>query len=280
MTVERARRALGADFRAAGLDTPELDARILAGHAFGLDHAGLASAAARPLVAEEAAWIAEFSARRLAGEPVARIVGTKEFWGLPLIVTPAVLVPRPETESVVELALEFAGDRARPLRIADLGTGSGAILLALLLELPNATGVGTDISDAALEVARTNARKLGLEGRATFVASDYGASLQTPFDLVVSNPPYIASREIETLGPEVREHDPRLALDGGADGLAAYRAIAADAARLIGSGHLVVEIGASQQREVEFLFAARGLAPAALRHDLSGIVRALAFRVA
>ena len=280
MTVEQARRTLAASFRTAGLDTPELDARVLSAHALGLDHTALAAAAARPLAAAEAAWIAAFEARRVGGEPVARIVGMREFWGLPLVVTPAVLVPRPETETVVELALSLTEDRARVLRIADLGTGSGAILLALLHELPNAVGVGTDLSSDALDVAHCNAAGLGLTDRAEFRAGHYATGLAGPFDLVVSNPPYIVTAEIAALAREVRDHDPRLALDGGADGLDAYRAIAADARRLVPAGHLVVEIGAGQQRAVEFLFAEKGLAITAVRHDLSGIARAVAVRPA
>lgn len=276
VSIEQARRALSAAFRSAGIDTPDLDARVLAGHALSLDHTGLVAAAARPLSASEAAELEAFAARRLAGEPVARIVGVREFWDLPLTVTPAVLVPRPETETVVELALELIGDRTRQLRIADLGTGSGAILLALLSELPNATGTGTDIDPNALEIAQQNAAILAIANRAQFTIGDYGASLSGPFDLVVSNPPYIATAEIAALAPEVRDHDPRRALDGGVDGLAAYRAIAADARRLIGSGHLVVEIGAGQEQDVAALFAAQGLAIAAVRHDLSGIARAVA----
>jgi release factor glutamine methyltransferase len=277
-TVEQARRRLAASFRNAGLDTPDLDARVLVGHALGLDHAALVAAAARPL-GDKAAEIAALEQRRLAGEPVARIVGAREFWGLPLAVTPAVLVPRPETETVVELALSLVDDRKRFLRIADLGTGTGAILLALLSELPNATGIGTDLSSDALDVARRNAATLGLGARAQFLVSDFAAGLTGRFDLVVSNPPYVATSDIATLAREVRDHDPRLALDGGADGLAAYRAIAADAPRLIG-GHLVVEIGAGQQPDVEFLLAEKGLAIAAVRHDLYGIARAVAARPA
>jgi release factor glutamine methyltransferase len=280
MTVELARRRLAASFRKAGLDTPEMDARVLVGHALGLDHTALAAAAACPLGENDAAQIALFETRRLACEPVSRITGEKEFWGLPLAVTPAVLVPRPETETIVELALSLVGDRARPLRIADLGTGSGAILLALLRELPTALGFGTDISADALDVARRNADRLGLADRTRFLVGDFGTGLGGSFDLVVSNPPYIVTSQIGTLARDVRGHDPRLALDGGADGLAAYRAIAADAPRLIGGGHLVVEIGAGQQRDVEFLLAEKGLAIAAIRHDLSGIARAVAARLA
>jgi release factor glutamine methyltransferase len=275
-TVEQGRRTLAASFRAAGLDSPELDARVITGHALGLDHAALVAAATQPLDDAAAARIAACEARRLAGEPVSRIVGAREFWGLRLAVTPAVLVPRPETETVVELALTLV-DRGSAPRIADLGVGSGAILLALLSELPHARGIGTDIAGDALEVARRNAQQLGLAERAELVQCDYGGALQGRFDLVVSNPPYIASDAIRTLDREVREHDPHHALDGGADGLAAYRAIAADAPRLLSStGHLVVEIGAGQQQQVEGLFTAQGLAIAAVRPDLQGIARAVA----
>ena len=279
-SVAQARRALAGKFRAAGIGAPELDARVLIGHALGLDHAGLAAAANRPISDVAAMQIERLAARRLAGEPVARILGQKEFWSLPLLVTPAVLVPRPETETLVELALTLMDrDRARRPRIADLATGSGAILLALLSELPKAHGIGTDIDRQALAVARANARQLGLDGRATFLASDYGAALAGPFDLIVSNPPYVASADIAMLAPEVREHDPHHALDGGPDGLAAYRAIATDAPRLLKpGGHLVVEIGAGQEQAVGDLFAASGLAIGETRHDLSGIIRAVAVK--
>jgi release factor glutamine methyltransferase len=283
-SVAHARRALAEQFRAAGISTPELDARVLIGHALGLDHTGLVAAANRQISDLTASQIERFAARRLAREPVARIIGEREFWGLPLTVTPDVLVPRPETETVVELALDRldrAGPRARPLRIADLGTGSGAILLALLSELPDARAIGTDTDVRALTVARTNAARRGLAARAAFSACDFGAALAGPFDLVVANPPYIASAEIATLEPEVREHDPRRALDGGADGLSAYRALAADAARLLGAaGHLVLEIGAGQEQAVTNLLEAGGLAMAATRPDLSSTIRALAARPA
>ena len=278
--IAQARRALAEQFRAAGIESPELDARVVIGHALGLDHAGLAAAATQQVSDLTASDIERLAARRLAGEPVARIVGKKEFWSLPLAVTPAVLVPRPETETVVELALALLdqdGERTRALRVVDLGTGSGAILLALLSELPNALGIGTDIDTGALDVARANARQLGLGGRVEFMVCDYGATLEGPFDLVVSNPPYVASADIASLATEVRDHDPRHALDGGADGLAAYRAIAADASRLLKpTGLLVLEIGAGQDRAVTELFVAGGLAIAGTRHDLSGVARALA----
>ena len=196
------RRTVARRFRDAELDTPDLDARLLVGHVLGLDHAGLMRESERPLDPRALAGIDALAARRLAGEPVARILGVKEFWGLPFAVTPAVLVPRPETETVVETALarlDAAGARERPLRIADLGTGSGAILVALLHELPQAFGIGTDCSVAAIETARENAQRLGVAARAAFVACNFGAALAGGFDLIVTNPPYIATAEIAAL---------------------------------------------------------------------------------
>jgi release factor glutamine methyltransferase len=277
-TAAEVRRALAAKFHAAGLDSPDLDSRILIGHALGLDHTALAAAATRKLGADEESAIAALANRRLAGEPVARILGYKEFWSLPLRVDTATLVPRPETETVVEAtlaALDMDGPRSRKLRIADLGTGSGALILALLSELPNAFGVATDTSTKALVVARDNARRLALT-RARFVACDMAAALGGRFDAIVSNPPYIASGDISALAPDVRDFDPHLALDGGTDGLDFYRIIAAAApALLTPGGVLVVELGIGQAEPVADLFAAAGLAPSPPRPDLSGTPRAL-----
>jgi release factor glutamine methyltransferase len=278
-TVAQVRRAAADRLRERGFDSPDLDARLLVGHALGLDHAALIAHSARRLTAADAAALDAMLARRLAHEPVARILGTKEFWSLSLRITPAVLVPRPETETLVEAVLAVA-ERARPLRIADLGVGSGAILLALLSELPAAFGVGTDRDPRALDAARENASRLGLAARAGFVACDFGAALAGGCDVVVSNPPYIRTDEIATLAPDVRDHDPPAALDGGPDGLAAYRAIAADAARLLAAGGwLAVEIGADQSEAVAALLAAHGLVLAgAPRHDLAGRPRAIVAR--
>ncbi len=277
-TIADARRALAAKFHAAGLDSSDLDSRILVGHALDLDHAALAAAASRKLGADEESTIATLANRRLAGEPVARILGYKEFWSLPLRVDAATLVPRPETETVVEAALaafDTVGPRSRKLGIADLGTGSGALILALLSELPNAFGVATDTSTKALVVARDNARRLA-QTRARFVACDMAAALRGPFDAIVSNPPYIASGDIATLAPDVRDFDPHLALDGGVDGLEFYHAIAAAAPTLLAPGGvLVVELGAGQAEPVADLFAAAGLAPSPPRPDLNGTLRAL-----
>jgi release factor glutamine methyltransferase len=280
-TVETARRTLTALFRTNGIDSAELDARILVGAALGLDLTGMIAAASRPLTPGESIRLEDFARRRLAGEPVARILGAKEFWGLSLQLSAATLVPRPDTETVVELALEMLrADPDRRLRIADIGTGSGAILLALLSELPGAYGVGTDISLAALRTATANAARLGFAPRAGFVACDFASALSGPFDLMVSNPPYIRSAQIAGLATEVRDHDPRPALDGGADGLDAYRALIPQAAKLLVSGGaLVVEVGHHQSGPVEGLMTAAGLTlqgPA--KADLSGIRRAVAGR--
>jgi len=224
----------------------------------------------------------DFAGRRLRGEPVARILGSREFWGLPLQLSAATLVPRPDTETVVALALQML--RARPdadrPRIADIGTGSGAILLALLSELPDAMGVGTDISAAALRTASANARNLGLARRAAFVACDYVSALSGPFDLIVSNPPYIRSAEIKDLASEVRDHDPLGALDGGSDGLNAYRALVPQAVRLLArGGTLALEVGHDQGADVEQLMAVAGLTlRGPPRTDLAGIPRAVAGR--
>jgi release factor glutamine methyltransferase len=282
--VSEAGRRMAQAFRLAGLEDAEVDARALLGHALHLDRAQLISHSDRILDAREIEVASALAARRLKREPVARILGHKEFWNQMLEVTPAVLVPRPETETVVEAALDFVargGSRRERLRILDIGTGSGALLLALLGELPNATGIGTDISAAALEVARGNAERNGLAVRCTFVACDIAARVQGPFDLIVSNPPYVAHGEIASLAPEVRDYDPALALDGGPDGLDAYRVIAAQGRRLLApGGALIVELGAGQEQAVRALFTKAGLIVAAARDDLAGIPRALGATVA
>ena len=283
LSIAAARRSLAQSFRRAGLDSPELDARLLIGHALGLDHAALAVQGDRVLAPTEADTVRALAARRLAHEPVARILGRKEFWGLALALNADTLLPRPETETVVEAVLDEIARkprRASALRIADLGTGTGALLLALLSEWPGACGVGTDINPAALACGRDNAARLGLSARASFVACDYGAALAGPVDVLVSNPPYVARGEIAGLPPEVRAFDPPRALDGGSDGLDGYRAIAVDARRLLAAdGILAVELGYGQLAAAGAIFAAAGLAPAAPKHDLSGVARALILRV-
>ncbi|QUS42579.1 peptide chain release factor N(5)-glutamine methyltransferase [Tardiphaga alba] len=279
-TVEAARRSLTNLLRASLIDSPELDARLLVGAALNFDLTGLISAAKRTLSPDEAAQLAQFAARRLYGEPIARITGIKEFWGLQFTLSADTLVPRPDTETIVEAALECLdtrGPRSRALRIADLGTGSGAIILALLSELPNATGIATDINFAALRAARGNAERNGLAHRTHFVACDYASALHEGFDLIVSNPPYIPSADIAGLDIEVRAHDPMRALDGGSDGYDAYRIIAPEAARLLSpGGFLVVEVGHDQSDTVADLISEAGLdLPAPAKTDLGGIRRAV-----
>ena len=282
-TIDAARRGLTARFASASIDSAELDARTLIGAALNLDLTGLIASSARTLTASEATRLEEFARRRLAGEPVARIIGEKEFWGLPLKLSAATLVPRPDTETVVERALEILrAENAinRALRIADLGTGSGAILLALLSELPDAEGIGTDISAEALDTAQANAAQLNLADRASFIRCDYATGLSGRFDLIVSNPPYIRSAEIAGLAPEVRDHDPALALDGGADGLAAYRALIPQSVPLLVSGGaLIVEAGQGQSGPIETLMTGAGLTvDSRPKPDLAGIFRAVTGR--
>ncbi len=279
--VETVRRALAARFRAAGNDSSELDARLLTGAALALDLTGLVRSAARCLTQQETGRLEDFARRRLKGEPVARILGEREFWSFKLQLSPETLVPRPDTETVVELALEMLGSTSvsSAARILDIGTGSGAILLALLSEQPRAFGVGTDISEGALRTARRNAAELGLVGRTAFLACDYAAALSGRFDLIVSNPPYIRTADIAGLAREVRGHEPQRALDGGADGLSAYRALIPQAVGLLEmGGGLVLEVGCGRSDEIEALMTAAGLTLEKSKVDLAGIPRAVGGR--
>jgi release factor glutamine methyltransferase len=267
-------------FQARGIDSAKADASILAGHALGLSRAQIISQADRELEPREIDAISARAARRLMREPVSRIVGYREFWGLRLSIDSSALDPRPETETLVEVVLDWLdtrGLRNEKLGLLDIGTGSGALLLALLSELPAATGVATDKSVAALLLARDNAQRLGFADRCTFVACNFASSLRGPFDLVVSNPPYVSRGEIPDLEPEVRDYDPALALDGGEDGLDAYREIASDALRLLAPrGRLVMELGQAQAKAVRAIMIAAGLSvDAPPRADLAGISRAI-----
>lgn len=276
-TIAVARRALAEKFRQTGIDSAETDARLLLAHGLGIELAALMADGERALRPDEMKAIDALAARRLKREPVSRILGSKEFWTLSLTVTPDVLVPRPETETVIEAALDaLLPLKLEKLRILDVGTGSGALLLALLSELPNASGVGTDISAAALDVARANAQRNALAARCSFAMCDIAAGVQGPFDLIVSNPPYVARDDIAKLALEVRDYDPPLALDGGADGLDGYRAIARQVRPLLAQGgRLIVELGAGQEGAVRALFTNAGLNVTAAKGDLAGIPRAL-----
>ncbi|AWN52002.1 peptide chain release factor N(5)-glutamine methyltransferase [Methylobacterium sp. 17Sr1-1] len=268
-TSRIAARAKAADELAArGIETAALDARILVEEALGVTATDLALRGGEPVGPEGAERLGASLARRAAGEPVARIIGAWEFWGLPFWLSPETLVPRPDTETLVEAALSLRLDG--PHRIVDLGTGTGCILVALLTEWPRAIGLGIDRSVGALRTARANAARNGVAERAAFAAGDWAAALEGPFDLVVANPPYIASDVIAGLSGEVRDHDPRLALDGGPDGLDAYRTILAQVPRLLRpGGHLLVEIGYDQEEPLRQLAAAHGLSPQ-VRRDLAG----------
>ena len=215
------------------------------------------------------------SPARAAREPLALIVGWREFWSLRFRVSPATLIPRPDSETLVEAALAARPDSATPLRVLDLGTGTGCLLLAFLSERPRAFGIGIDRSIDAVRLARRNARDLGLADRATFLAGDWAGAVEARFDLVLGNPPYIPTPDLAGLMPEVRAHEPAGALDGGADGLTAHRAILADLPRLLTpGGRAILEVGAGQREAVAGLAALAGLRAEA-RHDLGGVARAV-----
>jgi release factor glutamine methyltransferase len=262
-------------FAKAGLDNPALDARILVAEALAIEQSALLIRPETPIDADAAARLADYAARRVAREPVARILGEREFWGLRFWLSPATLVPRPDTETVVRAALAWAKPRRGRLRLLDLGTGTGCLLVALLHELVEATGVGLDRLFEAVCTARRNAERNGVGGRAAFAVSDWAAPIQERFDLVVSNPPYIPSGEISGLDPEVRTHDPRLALDGGDDGLRAYHAVFSDAGRLLAPGGvLVVEFGIGQEAGLRAAAEVTGLLMTGVEADLEGRARA------
>jgi release factor glutamine methyltransferase len=271
--LQEARRKLGGNGNGSAL----LDARLLLQHAAGLSHEALIAEPERKIPAIAAKAFRDFIARRLAGEPVSRILGYREFYGRRFIVTTATLDPRPDTETLVEAALAFMPvGEAR--RIIDLGTGTGAIGVTLLAERPQATAVLTDISAEALAVARENARHHGVEARASFAQGSWFADAQGLFDLVLSNPPYIAQAILPTLAPEVRNFDPETALVAGPDGLEAYRRIAAAAAPFLApEGRTIVEIGEGQALEIETIFRRQGFASVADWRDLSSHVRCLGF---
>ncbi|MGK9165862.1 peptide chain release factor N(5)-glutamine methyltransferase [Inquilinus limosus] len=270
--VAEALRGGTARLAAAGVDSAMSDARVLLMAALGWDRTALLSRGAETLPEAAAVRYAGFLARRAGREPVSRILGRREFWSLDFALGPATLDPRPDSETLVEVALAAAPDR--DLRVLDLGTGTGCLLLAVLHDRPAAFGVGVDRSEAAARVARENARALGLANRAAFLVGDWATALGARFDLVLSNPPYIPEGEIAALEPEVRDHDPRLALSGGADGLDAYRALAAALPDLLTpGGTAVVELGIGQAPDVAEMFRRAGLDIDGTPHDLGGIPR-------
>lgn len=274
-TVESVLAVAGRRLAKAGCGTPQLDARLLLAAAAGLSREEMILEPQRQLDAAGQSRFEQWLERREAREPVSRILGRREFYGRTFLLAPSVLDPRPDTETLVEAALALLQPGAR---ILDLGTGSGAIIVTLLAERSDVTGVAVDLSTEALAVAAANAAALGVADRLSLRAGSWFAPVSGRFDLIVSNPPYIATSAVASLDPEVCAHDPLLALDGGADGLAAYRAIAADVAGFLDpDGQLLVEIGAGQAEGVTALFRHAGLLATGRREDLAGHVRCLAF---
>lgn len=287
LTIDVARRRLAAAFGAAGIDSPTLDARLLVAAALGIDRAGIVRDPDRRIGTDAATIVEQFARRRLAREPVSRILGQRAFHGLDFHVGPSTLDPRPDTETLVDAALELArrgqSEGGRALRILDLGTGSGAIIIALLAALPEATGVATDISAEALGFAQRNARRHYVEDRLVLQRTSWLDGICGRFDLVVSNPPYIPSAEIAALAPEVRCYDPGPALDGGADGLEAYRALLTGVGAILAAdGWLLLEIGAGQAESLARLAKMQPQWAAGCEMstwpDLSGMTRCMAFR--
>jgi release factor glutamine methyltransferase len=261
----------------AGLAGPVIDARLLVEAAAGATRADIVGDPYRALSPEQEATLEDYLARREHREPVSHILGRKGFWKIMLNVTPDVLTPRPDTETVVEWVLRDFPEHAA-WSVVDLGVGSGAIILSILAERPAARGLGVDVSEEALAVARENAANLGLAGRLALLRGDWTEGLtEASFDLVVSNPPYIASHVIETLEPEVRDHEPRLALEGGADGLMHYRRLAPEILRVLKpGGRFAVEIGYDQKAAVEALFREAGAAQVQTLRDLGDRDRVVA----
>ncbi|MCM0020095.1 MAG: peptide chain release factor N(5)-glutamine methyltransferase [Tagaea sp.] len=258
----------------AGVGNPRLDARLIVGAAAGATIEQMIARPETPVDADSAAFARALAERRADGAPIAYLLGAKEFWSLDFAVTAATLVPRPDSETLVEAALARCADWSRAWRVADLGTGSGCLLLAFLSERPHATGVGLDASIDALSVARANAHAHWFDARARFVCGSWTAALAGPFDLIFANPPYIPSDDIPLLAREVRDYEPYEALHGGADGLDHYRAILADLPRILAPGGAVVfEVGQGQALPVADLCELADLKVEAIRRDLGGISR-------
>ena len=267
-------------FRRNGIEDPRREARVSLCAASGIAPVALIVDPREPL-GSAASRVQEVAARRVNGEPLSRIVGKREFWGLSLAISSQVLDPRPETETIVEAALSILGDRRdAPLRILDLGIGSGALLCAILTEFVNARGVGVDISTDAIDVARGNLDACGLSERTEIRVGDWTNGLEGPFDLIVANPPYIPTPDFPRLPREVRDFDPWLALDGGIDGLAAYRRILPGSRFLLASGGwLLAEFGAQQAAMLRVMAEQSGFADPTIYKDLAGLDRVLAARL-
>jgi release factor glutamine methyltransferase len=269
-------RAAAAQLRSAGIENPALEARLLLAHALNTTSESLLLHRTRPVAA---ATLDALVTRRMNHEPLAFITGRRDFWTLTLAVSPATLIPRPDSETLIEAAIAALPDRTRVRSILDLGTGTGCLLLAALTEFAAAWGVGIDASRDAIRLAARNALSTGLASRASMVCGSWGETLRARFDLVLCNPPYIETADIEHLAPEVAAHEPSSALDGGADGLAAYRLLLPGLARLLApDGLAVLEIGQGQAIYVEQLADAAGLDSVAVHYDLRNILRVVVLR--
>jgi len=277
-TIGGAVNDLTAKFAEAGLDTPRLDARILVGHVLALEPSRLFALTDQALTPDQSAQVQDFAARRLAHEPVSRIIGHREFWGLDFVLNADTLDPRPDTETLVAAALALKPVMPGPRRILDLGTGTGCILIAVLSDWSEATGVGIDRAPEAVSRATANAARLHMS-RASFREGNWCEGLTERFDLILSNPPYIAQADAKTLAPDVVRYDPPLALFGGEDGLAAYRALIPQAkACLAPNGRLLLEIGAGQGPDVEQVLIQAGFAVESTVPDLGGVNRVMIAR--
>jgi release factor glutamine methyltransferase len=264
----------------ARIETASLDARLLLQHVLGISREQLLLNHGLSLTPQQGAHYQALTAKRCRRQPVAQLIGRREFWGMDFKVTPDTLDPRPDSETLIEAVLERLPERNRALTLLDLGTGSGCLLLALLGELPQAQGLGVDISEAALTVAKDNAAGLGLARRAQFKRSRWGDAVEGVFDVIVSNPPYIPTGAIAGLAPEVAIYEPKLALDGGADGLNCYRDILGQLKSLLAEdGVAALEIGRGQEKEVEMLARVEGLCVAGVKNDMAGITRCVVITI-
>jgi release factor glutamine methyltransferase len=278
-TIGAAITTAAARLTGAGIERPHAEARLLLEAATGLSRASVIAFPERTLGNAEARSFEQMVVRRCRHEPASRILGRREFWSLSFAVTPATLDPRPDSEALVGAVLAEVKDRAAGISIIDLGTGTGCLLLALLSDLPNAKGIGVDLSAAAIAVAQSNAEALHLTARARFLRDDWARHVSDRFDIVVSNPPYIETGAIAQLAAEVAEYDPRAALDGGSDGLDAYRALLPHAKRLLAAGGIVaLEIGQGQGPAIRDLAQGAGLRESGSACDLAGIERCLMFK--
>jgi release factor glutamine methyltransferase len=261
---------------AAGIPEPRREARLILGLALDIDPAMALGYPERVIDGAARAQFERLIARRAENEPFARLKGSREFWSLDFALSPETLDPRPDSETLIEAALALLPDRLAPLRLLDFGTGTGCLLLALLFELPNATGLGIDIQPGAVAVALRNAKALGLESRAQFQCGDWDQGIEGKVDVILANPPYIVRSELPLLAPEVRAFEPKMALDGGIDGLNGYRALAPAAKRLlVPGGFACFELGAGQVDAASALMAESGLQIKAIRSDLAGMPRCL-----